>query len=136
MKWLALIALLFVQPAFAAAPEQVDPSLCRALVQHTPSADVAYQPGVDSHGHYVAPADLPSANSLPLPSKITIPLTVSLVKALNFDTAQYPYNQLGSGTEAQLGTLTVEGNNVTLNGKPLTNAQQDNLAVLCMKPEK
>jgi len=112
----------------------VDPRLCRALVKHTPSADTAYQPGVDQHGRPVASADVPGSAAMALPDKIQIPLTVSLAKTLNLNTSQYPYNQLGTGTEAVIGTLTVEGDQAYLNGQPLSDAQQSNLAVVCMKP--
>jgi hypothetical protein len=112
---------------------KMDPSFCNALIKHTPSADVAYQPGVDMNGKKVAPADVPGSPQVQLPNKIDIPLTVNLAKTLNLDTTKYPYNTLGSGTEAWLGTLSVEGDKVTFNGKPLSDEQQDNLAVLCMK---
>ncbi len=111
----------------------VDPKLCNALTKHTPSADVAYQSGVDANGKAVAPADVPGSPQMKLPDKINIPLTVNLAKTLNLDTSQYPYNTLGTGTEAWLGTLSVEGDKVTFNGQPLSDQQQDNLAVLCMK---
>lgn len=128
-----LMVMLFCPPfSFAAESEKPDPALCRSLPDYQPSADVEYKPGVDVHGHYVAPADLNYAPSV-LPSKIDIPLTVSLAKVLNLNTSQYPYNQLGTGTEAQLGVISVEGNNVTLNGKPLSGDQQSSLAVLCAK---
>jgi hypothetical protein len=112
----------------------VDPALCRALVKHTPDADVAYQSGVDAAGRPIAPADLPGQPQIKLADKINIPLTLSLVKALNLNTSTYPYNQLGDSTEMPLGTLTIEGDKVFLNGSPLNDTQQDNLAVLCMKP--
>jgi hypothetical protein len=135
-KTLLIFAFPFLglSAAQAADSPAVDPALCRALVQHTPDANVAYQPGVDVHGKPVAPADLPGTPQVQLPQTITIPLTLSLVKVLNLNTSQYPYNQLGPGTEAQLGTISVTGDKVTFNGKPLTDTQQDNLAVLCMKP--
>lgn len=141
LRSLAGMTLLFLgfmanHNAHAADSAKIDPALCQGLVQHTPGADVAYQPGVDVHGRSVAPADLGGGAPSLLPAKINIPLTVSLAKVLNLDPTQYPTNQLGPGTEAQLGTLTVEGNHVTLNGQPLTNAQQDNLAVVCMKPDR
>ncbi len=114
-----------------------DPAFCRALVKHAPDAGVAYQPGVDVHGKPVAPADLPvSAPAIQMPQTITIPLTLGLAKVLNLNTSQYPYNQLGPSTEAQLGTLTVTGDQVMFNGQPISPAQQDNLAVLCMKADK
>ncbi len=68
-----------------------------------------------------------------LPQTITIPLTVSLAKVLNLNTSQYPYSQLGTGTEAVIGTIAVTGDKVTLNGQPLSDTQQDNLSVICMK---
>jgi hypothetical protein len=141
LKWIpafAGITLLLTalsQPVYAATQSsEINPALCSALVKHTPDAGVAYQPGVDVEGKPVAPADLPGAPQMQMPQKITIPLTVSLAKVLNLNTSQYPYNQLGAGTEAQIGTITVEGDKVSFNGKPLTDAEQDNLAVLCMKP--
>ena len=137
---LILLFMLVSTPAFAADKVAdkvtVDPALCRALTKHVPDADVAYQPGVDVHGKKVAQADLDGGTQMALPDKINIPLTVSLAKVLNLDTAQYPYSQLGQGTEAQLGTITVEGQHVLFNGKPITDEQQDNLAVLCMQPNK
>lgn len=132
----ALAVFTFIQSvslAQAADATAIDPALCQNLVKHVPSADVTYQPGVDVYGKPVAPADLPGSSSLQLPSKINIPITINIAKALNLNTSQYPYNMLGEGTEAMLGTLTVQGNEVLFNGKPLSGEQQDNLAVLCMK---
>lgn len=46
--------------SFPAAAIEVTHShqMCLFLDQHTPRADVAYQPGVDVHGKAVVPADL------------------------------------------------------------------------------
>jgi|GEM_PF-921463 hypothetical protein len=129
-----LFMVMCASPAFA-APPSVDPALCQALVKHVPDADVAYQPGVDVHGKAVAPADLPGQPQMQLPDQIKIPLTLNLAKTLNLNTSAYPYNQLGAGTEAQLGTLTVEGDRVSFNGQPLSDVQQDRLAVLCLQPK-
>jgi hypothetical protein len=112
----------------------VDPALCRALVKHTPDADVTYQPGVDVQGNPVAPADLPGQPQMQLPDKIQIPLTISLVQALHLSTSTLPGSELGAGTEATIGMITVEGDKVFLNGQPISDTQQDNLAVLCMQP--
>ena len=123
--------------ACAAESEKPDPAVCRALTTYQPGADVDYKPGVDVHGRYVAQADVADgASSVELPKKIVFPLTVSLAKILNLDTTKPPYNQLGAGTEAKIGEIAVEGNNVTFNGKSLSNAQQSNLAVLCEKADK
>lgn len=131
--WIAVFMAVSACPSWAAGGGGIDPSLCQRLTKHTPSADVAYQAGVDVHGKPVAPPDLSSdGGGIDLPQRVTIPLTLSLAKALNLNTSTYPYNQLGNGAEVGLGTLVVEGNTVTLNGKPLSGAEQDNLAVLCM----
>jgi len=133
MKLALVLICLFPHIALADTSPSIDPALCRSLVKHVPDASVAYQPGVDVDGNPVAPADLPGAPQMQLPDKINIPLTLSLAKVLKLNTSQYPYNQLGPGTEAQLGTITVEGDKVLFNGKPLSDEQQDNLAVLCLK---
>ena len=121
-------------PDLSVSSAPVDPAICRALVKHTPDADVNYQPGVDVHGKPVAPADLPGAPQMQMPQTFTIPLTISLAKVLNLNTSQPPFSQLGPSTEATLGTLTVTGDKVLFNGQPISDTQQDNLAVLCMKP--
>ncbi|HEU0117671.1 MAG TPA: hypothetical protein VFR09_03480 [Alphaproteobacteria bacterium] len=113
---------------------QTDAALCRALTKHTPSADTNYQPGTDVvNGKAVAPADVPGSPQMQLPSKIDIPLTLQLTKILNLNTSVAPFDKLGAGTEAQIGSLQVEGDKVSYNGQPLSDQQQDNLAVLCMK---
>ncbi|MGE3624465.1 MAG: type II toxin-antitoxin system RelE/ParE family toxin [Bdellovibrionales bacterium] len=132
----AFLFAMLSQNVMAAKANFIDPALCNALVKHVPAPDVEYQPGVDVEGNPVAPADLPGQPRIKLPEKIHIPLTVSLAKVLHLDTLKYPWNQLGPGTEAQLGTLTVEGDQVSFNGQPLTDEQQDNLAVLCMGPRE
>jgi hypothetical protein len=113
----------------------LDPAFCRALVKHVPDADVAYQPGIDVHGKPVAPADLLGTNNFQLPKTISIPLTADLMTVLNFPTSSFPFNTM-TRNDIQLGTLMVDGERVLYNGQPLTDDQQDKLAVLCMKPQE
>jgi hypothetical protein len=101
------------------------------MTDHHAVADATYKPGVDVHGKAVAPADVPSSTSFALPNKIAIPLTLDLAKSLNLNVSQYPYNRLGTGTEVQLGTLTLEGDQVFFNGKPLTSQDQEGLLTAC-----
>ncbi|MDD3181627.1 MAG: hypothetical protein PHD48_02330 [Alphaproteobacteria bacterium] len=129
---LALVSLMTPSLAATSAP-QIDSRFCEALVKHVPDADVAYQPGIDVHGRAVVPADLGSGNTLTLPGEIAIPLTVDLMSFLKMDTSALPASAMKSN-DVQLGTLTLTGEQVLFNGQPLTNAQQDNLAVLCLKP--
>jgi hypothetical protein len=133
---MALLFFMISSNALAAdTPPAVDPALCNALTKYTPDASVAYQPGVDAKGNPVTPADLPgSKSSIQMPTKFQIPITVSLAKALNLNTNTFPASALGPGTEIPIGTFTVEGDKVSFNGQPLTDSQQDNLAVLCMQP--
>lgn len=129
--FLAILLIAFCLPAYAADAPKIDPALCRNQVAYTEPAGVEYKPGVDVHGHYVAPADIDSGASPQMPKRIDIPVTVSLVKALNFDTTKFPFNQLGTGTEAQIGVFSVENNKVTFNGKPLTSEQQQKIDAAC-----
>lgn len=127
--------LLMPLPAHAGQQPALAPDFCKALVKHVPSSDVAYKPGVDVHGKPVAPADLPGTNAFQLQQPITIALTADLFKFLKFPADQYPFNTMGR-SDINLGTLTVDGDKVLYNGQPLTDEQQDNLAVLCLKPDK
>ena len=134
MKQLLLIlaAMLVAQMAYADDSAQLA-AACKLMPNYQTPPGVNYQPGVDVNGHYVAPADINGGTQVQMPQKINIPLTISLAKALNLNTNQYPYNQLGEGTEATLGTISVEGNNVTFNGQSLSGDQQGKLADLCAK---
>jgi hypothetical protein len=111
----------------------VDPRLCQTLTKHVPDADVAYQPGVDVNGHAVTPADLDDGRPSILPEEIIIPLSVDLMQHLALDPHSLPARAM-KRNDIPLGTLTITSGQILFNGKPLSDAQQDNLAVLCMKP--
>ena len=135
----ALVPMLFVSvSAHAMENAKVDPKLCALNAQTPASAD--YQPGVDVNGNKVAPADLPGQHPMQMPQKIDIPLTGSLAKILNLNTNQGVTSKLGPGTEAQLGSFSVDtaSGKVAFNGKPLTDDQEAQLSVLCAneKPAK
>lgn len=133
-----LLTVTIAGAAFAApssVSSAVSPQFCQALIKHTPDADVAYQPGVDVRGKPVVPADLDSNVQIQLPEEISIPLTVDLMQFLKMDSSALPASAM-TRNDIQLGTLTLRGDQVFYNGKPLTNAQQDNLAVLCLTPHR
>lgn len=56
---------------------------CSRLIRHMPSADVAYQPGIDAQGRAVAPADAPGSatDALPglVPDVLEFPITINPV---------------------------------------------------------
>ncbi len=136
MQVLSFLTILLAANIASAAPSPaLDDRFCQALVKHTPSADVAYQAGVDVNGGAVVPADLDTPNTLALPDELTIPLTADLISFLKMDAAALPASAM-QRNDIQLGTLTLRGDQVLFNGQPLSDAQQDNLAVLCLKPTK
>lgn len=138
MKRLVLLCVLLTfggaLPARAEAPAlSVDPAFCRQLTKHTPAPDVAYQPGRDVHGKPVAPADLDGGAQIALPESFAIPLTADLFKFLNLDQGSFPFNAMPRN-DINLGTLTLRGDQVFYNGRPLSPAQQNELIALC--PQK
>lgn len=123
----AVLALAGV-PALA-AEVQVSKEDCKRIVAqtHVPAADVAYQPGVDVHGRKVAGADLPeSGNNLKvLPDKIQFDMTYNPTAAMKY------------GANTQMTTAKIEydiaSNRMTMNGQPIGDSQQRELAEACRK---
>ncbi len=131
----SLLWLCLSGNSLLAATPAIDDRFCQQLVKHTPSADVAYQAGVDARGNAVVPADLEGNAALPLPDELTIPLTADLRRYLGISLSAIPFVAKDC-CEVQPVLLTLRGDTVLFNGQPLTDAQQDNLAVLCLKPTK
>lgn len=106
---------------------RIDPAACRYVTRYQPSADIEYKPGVDVHGKPVAPADLPDGYAIDLPKSIDIAITADIARRFGIAT-----NNLYRG-EAQIGTVTVQGNQVLFNGKPMQSAAEADLIALCAK---
>jgi hypothetical protein len=132
-----LLCSTLAAPALAQAPQQpapvpeptirIDLAACQWVTRHHPSADVDYQPGVDVNGDPVAPADLPGNGGIDLPKDINIAITVNTAKRLGI-----PANDLYKG-EVQVGMVTLRGNQVLFNGKPIQPDAEQELLVLCRK---
>jgi hypothetical protein len=115
---IAAALLLAAEAGAEEATVQVTKQDCARLVHHQPSADVAYQPGVDVHGRPVAAADLPgSGNTLKLlPDVLEFnipinPVTWAKAKSLNKQKASkqsaIASNQSGKeAAQAQVTSLT------------------------------
>ncbi len=81
----AVMSMILVAVALPLAAEEAQITIsqadCRRLVNYVPAAGVAYQPGVDVHGHAVAGADLPgSGNDIAksmLPQSFEFPITIN-----------------------------------------------------------
>ena len=131
---LVMIFASAAMPALAQAPSdpptiRVDPAACRFVSRHQPSADVEYKPGVDVDGNPVAPADLPDAYAIELPKNIDIAITADIARRFGIAT-----NNLYRG-EAQIGTVTVQGDKVLFNGRPLQPAAEADLIALCARKQ-
>ncbi|MCU0986343.1 MAG: hypothetical protein MUC89_15635 [Acetobacteraceae bacterium] len=125
MRW--LLAFLFsipglVAPATAEAQARLAPEDCRRVTQHVPDPSVTYQPGVGAGGRRVAPADLSPPQTI-VPETPVFYLGVDLQRRFG----------LPRSLEADLpiGIVTVEGNRLLLNGRPLGPEDQSSLAAAC-----
>jgi len=126
---LALIAGQALAQSGSGSEVKIAPEDCRRLVQHRPSADVAYKPGVDVSGNPVAPADLPGTARITAPNEITINLAIDVLQQYGV-----PADSLLSPSgEASIGTVKydIASGRLTYNGQPLTDSEQDALAAAC-----
>ena len=101
---------------------------CDRLVRHVPDASVAYQPGVDSRGRAVTPADIGGALPIQLPERFQIPITVDLA-------ARFGIPKRGDAKytgDIQVGLVEVDRQGrATFNGQPLTPEDEYELARAC-----
>jgi len=104
----------------------VSSSVCAAVVAHLPDAGVAYTPGVDAHGKPVVPADLPENNSRVNADSVPIELDLDLRKRFKIPTDARLFRR-----RAELGILSVQGNQVFFNGQPLAGGEASLLAAAC-----
>src|SRR5258708_3023682 len=92
----------------------VSKAACAQVVEHVPDAGVAYTPGVDVNGNAVAPADLPGSASPMDFDSFPIELDLNLRKKF-----QIPSQAQLFRFKADFGTLTIQGNQLLFNGKPI-----------------
>lgn len=103
---------------------------CARLVKHVPAPDVEYQPGVDSQGRPVAPADIDGGYQVTLPDTIRIPITVLLQDRFGIPADSTLYKG-----EAEIGVVEVslDGERVTFNGQELGTAEARALSAACQE---
>ncbi|MCE2510088.1 MAG: hypothetical protein J4G10_03810 [Alphaproteobacteria bacterium] len=104
---------------------------CLKITKHVPAADVEYQPGVDVHGRPVAPADVEGSSSVKVPENFTIDITVELDARFGMPATPDFYKP-----EANIGVVTVEGDQAYFNGQPLATESVNELAEICRKLTK
>lgn len=119
----------YTPPPIPPVPElTISREACVYLLRHEQTQSAEYQPGVDSMGRPVAPADLPAEAQLKLPEKITVEITPALAHWLPNQSA--PYDTLDLA-RINLGTVEVTGGLLTFNGEPLGPAKDEDLLKLC-----
>ena len=110
---------------------------CDAFRPYVQDPSVEYKPGADVHGDAVAPADLDSG--LQVSPNVSFPVTVDIRPwtNLNGQTPQGtgstppPYT-LGTGTEASVGTVSVQDGKVFFNGQQLSSPYENAVAQACL----
>ncbi len=110
----------------AAADIAVTRRDCDRLVKHQPAPGVEYQPGVDVHGRPVAPADLGGGYQIKPPETIVIPIEVLIQDRFNIPTNSVLWN-----AKAQVGVVTVKGDQVYYEGQLLGDPETAALEQLC-----
>ena len=99
---------------------------CDRLVQYQQAPGVEYQPGVDAHGRPVAPADLGGGYQIKPPETIVIPIEILIQ-----DRFHIPANSVLWNAKAQVGVVTVKGDQVYYEGQLLGDAETAALQQLC-----
>ncbi len=107
---------------------QINPQLCKQIVDHKPAPDVEYKGGVDVHGKPVVEADL-NPSPVKIPEKISFDVTVDMAKYLGLSTAA------GVEQVASIGTIAYEKGVLTFNGEPMEGPAAASLRELCATPD-
>lgn len=129
MRIIASIFLILIAGGWtvpASAEVAISRRDCDRLVRHEPGPDVAYQPGIDVHGRPVVPADLGGGVQLELPDVIYIPIEVLIQ-----DKYGIPANSVLYEAKAQVGVVTVRGNQVYYEDQLLTDPETAALEAAC-----
>ncbi|MBF0130065.1 MAG: hypothetical protein HQL33_08730 [Alphaproteobacteria bacterium] len=126
----AVLAVALSASAALAAGEtvRVDRATCAKLVDHAPSADVAYRPGVDTRGKKVASADLDGGDqAAPLQLPQTYETNIAMNPMDKISATKYANSTMSAG---KVGYDTATGQ-VSYNGQPLGNPKTAALVKAC-----
>ena len=113
--------------ADAAAQARLSREDCRRVTAHVPAPSVAFQPGVGAGGRRVAPADLS-------PPQAIVPQTPAFVLGVDLQ------RRLGLAPDLKadlpLGIVSLDGNRVLFNGRPLGNEDAAALEAACAQARR
>ncbi len=128
---LVLAALVAAAPARAHEQQAeviITRAECARLVEHVPSPDVTYQPGVDAYGREVAPADLNSGAQIQIPETLHIPIEIDLL-----DRFGIPANPALYESDIPIGEVVYRDGRLTFEGQPLQNEVAAELTRRCQE---
>ena len=97
----------------------VEKILCKPAMIHTPSSDVAYQPGVDVNGNPVAPADINAAPQIMNSTYTEVPLNIDLAKKLHLAQPAVMESNFGNLKVYNDGRVLYNGQDITSNTNTL-----------------
>ena len=125
------VAMVLLASAPSCAAERtiaIARSDCELAVRYVTPAGVDYQPGVDVHGHPVAPADLDEEHRLQLPDSIPVFITDDLRRRFHV-----PHHSPLFDTDAVAGIveLRLSDHRLTFNGVEIGSAEAEALAAMC-----
>jgi hypothetical protein len=108
---------------------------CARLVQHRPAPDATYRPGVDVHGKYVAPADLPEGAGNGLPDRVRFDVVINPLTFAQQNAGAATGAGKYANTQLPVGRVEVDmkTGEATFNGRPLTDPQNQTLREACRK---
>jgi hypothetical protein len=121
---------------------RVDKAVCRKVTKHIPDEDVAYQPGVDVHGKAVVPADVAPQTDYHIEDNFNMRLTLDAAKAFGLKVPNIPSAASGANpnvpavmSDTVAGYITLKHGKAYLNNRPMDDAQQNQLAILCKEQQ-
>jgi len=105
---------------------RITKSDCIQIVDHHPSADVAYKPGVDVRGRKVVPADVEASPDLKnlVPEVIEFPVALNPLKG---GAARFGETSLDVGKVS----FDMKSRRATFNGRPLTRSETRRISRKC-----
>lgn len=121
-----IILTCFAGPFPAAADVAVTRRDCDQLTTYQQAPGVEYQSGVDVRGNPVAPADLGGGYQIKPPETIVIPIEVLIQ-----DRFHIPADSVLWNGKAQVGVVTVKGDQVYYEGQLLGDQETAALQQLC-----
>ncbi len=109
---------------------------CARLVEHVPTSDVVYRPGVDAYGRAVAPADLNGSLNgglnggarIPVPETLHIPIEIDLLDRFGIPVTPGLYE-----SDIPIGEVIYRNGRLTFNGQPLQDEAAAELSRRCQK---